>query len=471
MARDGARRVLAAVCPAALALGLRPGQTAAQAQAGVPGLAVVEADPEGDRAALDRLAAWCLRYAPIVQADPPDGILIDVAGAAGLLGGEEALIADLLGRLARAGLAGAAALADTAGAAWALARRRPGAIVPPGGQEAALAPLPVSGLRLDPDLCRALVLLGIERIGDLARFPRAALALRFGPGLMDRRDRVFGEASDPLVPLVPATVPRARLAFAEPLTHLEGLAAALARLVPDLCGRLSLRRAGARRLDALFRRVDGRPVAIRIGTAMPSRDPAHLLRLLGLRLPEVDPGFGIDEILLAASRTEPLPERQTEAAATQDPGRGDDRAALGPLVDRLAVRLGPERVFRIEPVESRVPERSVRRVPALAPRAGSSWPLGLPRPSRLIDPPEPVTAFAIVPDDPPASFVWRKVRYVVKAADGPERVRGEWWREDREVASLRDYYRVEDPQGRRFWLFRDAPMAESGRWWLHGRFA
>lgn len=464
--RDGQRRVLAAVDEGAQAIGLRPGQTAAQAQASVPNLDLVEADPEADRAALDRLAAWCLRYAPVIEVDPPDGIWLDIEGAAHLFGGEAQLITDAVLRLRRAGLAVRAALAGTKGAAAALARHAPGTIVPPGEERAAVAPLPVTSLRLEGDTARGLGLLGIASLGDLARLPRPQLALRFGHGLLDRLDRMVGAAAEPLTAIAPPPLPQVRLAFAEPLGALEGLSAALARLAPALCAELARRGLGLRLLDAVFRRVDGRPLAIRVGTAAPARDPAHLLRLLEARLPEIDPGFGIDEIVLSAPRTEPVEGRQ---ASVLDAGAGE--GDLAPLVDRLGVRLGEHRVFRAAPVESRVPERSVRRIPALTPPLRHSWPTALPRPSRIVDPPEPVNAIALLPDAPPTFFFWRRTRYIVRAADGPERVRGEWWRTDREVNSLRDYYRVEDSHGHRFWLFRDAPMTENPQWWMHGRFA
>ena len=417
--RDGSRRLLAAVDETALALGLRPGQAAAQAQATIPGLVLVDAALEAERAALLRLAGWCTRYSPVVQPDPPDGILFDTQGAAQLFGGEAALLRDVVRRLGRAGLSARASLADTPGAAAAMARHHPGLVVAPGGSAAALAGLPVGALRCPGETCRGLALLGIARIGDLLAFPRAQLALRFGPQLMARYDRAVGRAPDPLTALIPATVAQARLAFAEPIGHLEGLAAALALLAQELCDELARRRAGLRRLDIVLRRVDGQPIGIRIGTAAPTRDPAHLVRLVGERLAAVDPGFGIDEMVVAASRAEPLGEHQAcvPLRAAQD-GDGDP-AALGPLVDRIGNRLGAGRVYRAAPVESRVPERSVRRIPALAPATGTSWPAALPRPSRLIDPPEPVTAVALVPDDPPASFTWRRVRYLVRAADGP----------------------------------------------------
>jgi protein ImuB len=469
-AREGSRRLVAAADEAALALGLRPGQTIAHAQASVPNLLVVEAEPEADRAALGELARWCLRYSPIVQADPPDGVVIDIEGAAHLFGGEAGLVRDLLRRVRRSGFSAHAGLADTPGTAWAMARFGGGGIVPSGGGAKAVAPLPVPSLRLDLETCRALALLGVERVGQLAALPRAPLTRRFGRALFARYERVIGLAPDPLTPIVPRDVARVRRAFPEPLGHLDGLAAALEHLAGELCRELERRGEGLRLLDAILRRVDGQPIALRVGASLPTRDPAHCVRLVGERLQTVDPGFGIDEMALVAARVEPLRERQAEAVTALD-AENRDAAALAPLVDRLGVRLGAERVFRAAPVESRVPERSVKRVPALAPVTGFSWPDAVPRPSRIIDPPEEVQAMALLPDYPPRSFVWRRVHYRVASADGPERVHGEWWVSDAEKAELRDYYRVEDEKGRRFWLFRNAPAPEGTRWWLHGRFA
>lgn len=468
--RDGSRRLVAAADEAALAIGLRPGQTIAHAQASVPNLVVIEAEPEADRAALGDLTRWCLRYSPVVQADGTDGVLIDLDGSSHLFGSEAGAVRDLLRRVRRSGFGAHAALADTPGAAWAMARFGGGGIVPIGAAATVVAPLAVAALRLEPETCRALALLGVEQVGQLAALPRAQLTRRFGRSLFERYERVVGLAPDPLTPIVPREMARVRLAFPEPLGHLDGLAAALAQLAGQLCRELERRGEGLRLLDAILRRVDGQPIALRVGASLPTRDPAHCVRLVGERLQTVDPGFGIDEMMLLASRVEPLRERQAEAVATLD-AETRDAAALAPLVDRLGVRLGVERVFRAAPVESRVPERSVKRVPALAPATGGSWPDALPRPSRIIDPPEEVQAMALLPDYPPRSFVWRRVHYRVRSADGPERVHGEWWRSDAETGELRDYYRLEDDQGRRFWLFRNAPAPQGTRWWLHGRFA
>lgn len=435
----------------------------------MPGLAVAEADPAADAEALAALAGWCLRYAPVVQPDPPDGILIDISGAAHLFGGERGLLADLTRRLRGAGLSVRAALADTPGGAWAMARFGRDAIVPEGAQAPTMEPLPVGALRLQPGLGDELRRLGIERIGQLAAMPRAQVTLRFGAGVVARCDAVLGRAAEPLTPLIPAEIPQASMAFAEPLMDAETLAMAVTRLAHALCRELERRQQGFRLLDAVFRRVDGAPLGTRLGTARASRDPLHCARLVCDRLAEIDPGFGIDEIRLVASRAEDMRERQATGLAL-DAEEGDE-AALAQLIDRLGSRLGPGRIFRAVPVESEYPERAVRRVSALAPITGLSWPARLPRPSRLVDPPESIEAVALAPDHAPALFVWRRQRIQVRHADGPERIRGEWWLADAETDSLRDYYRIEDNGGRRFWIFRDAPMGEGTRWWLHGFFA
>jgi protein ImuB len=530
-AHDGHRRVIAAVDAAARALGLHPGLPLAQAQARIPGLAIAEAEPEADAAALNRLAAWCLRYAPLTAPDPPDGVWIDATGAAHLAGGEAALLADLVDRLQRAGFTAHAAIADTPGAAHAVARygekvgksgksgksgkikkilplplregvggrgfeaRTSGtdlaptpppsplpqgegeniahtthtAIVPPGTTSTALTPLPIRALRLPDDTVTTLHRLGLTRIGQLMAAPRAPLTRRFGTIPLRRLDQALGKVFEPIVPLDPPELISRRLPFAEPLLTAEALSAAIARLARSVCRRLERTGLGARRLDLLFERVDGSVQAIRIGTARPARDPAHLARLLDERLETVDPGAGVEAMRLTLPLVEPFAHTQTATLL-------DDEAApdLSILLDRLANRLGAASVYRIAPVESDVPERAVRRIPPLAPPTRRIWQADLPRPARLLSPPQPVRALAPLPDHPPVAFTWRRKRFRVRRADGPERIHGEWWRRDAETLAVRDYFQVEDADGRRFWLFRrgDGVDAETGdlSWFLHGIF-
>ena len=435
----------------------------------VPGLAVVEGDPDGEAQALAAAAYWCLRYAPMTASDAPDGIWIDATGCAHLFGGEQAMLADLVAHFARAGIFARTAIADTPGAAWAMARHGEAAVsvVASGGEAAALAPLPVAALRLPEGLPAVLRRLGLERIGQLDLPMRAPLTLRFGRALMQRLDQAMGRVAEPIMPVIPPDTISHRLAFADPIFTPEAFGNVIRRLTEAVCGKLERAGEGARRLDLLFELVDGSVRAIRIGTARPARAPAHLAGMLAERLEDLDPGPGVEAMRLVVQLAEPL--GYVQAGSDLIDGANSDVAVL---VDRLINRLGSERVFRAAPVESDVPERSVCLVPPLAPPEARSWPENLPRPIRLFDPPVPVEAISLLPDQPPVQFVWRQVRHRVRHADGPERVFGEWWRRANEVWAVRDYFAVEDEAGGRFWLYRQGdgvdPATGGLKWFLHG---
>jgi protein ImuB len=410
---------------------------------------------------LTALAEWALRYGPLVGIDPPDGLWIDVSGGAHLHGGETRLLRDLVSRLpARA------AVADTPAIAHAVARFGAGGVVSPGSD--VMAGFPIEALRLPADMLAALRLLGFERVGPLAAAPRAPLVRRFGPELARRLDQAAGVLFEPIVPVAPAASIQARLGFVEPLLTAEAFSTVIARLVTQVCTDLERVGQGARRLDLRFERVDGSVQALRIGTARPVRDARHLGRMLDERLERIDPGLGVEAMHLIVAIADPLGFTQTASSMVAEPSPD-----LSPLVDRLANRLGETGIYRIAPVESDVPERSVRRTPALTQPPGT-WPADLPRPVRLLDPPQPIEAMALLPDHPPVAFTWRRVRHRVRHADGPERIAGEWWKRDREWSSVRDYFRVEDEDGRRFWLFRRGNGSDTDtgdmRWFLHGFF-
>ena len=444
-----------------------------------PGLATASAEPAQDAVALRQLAEWCSRYSPWTAPDGADGVRIEITGSAHLWGGEEALAADLMARFDRRHLATRIAIADTLGAAWAMARfaeagRNP-VILPPGDCRAALAPLPVEALRLDPGTTQGLRRVGLKRVGDLSAMPRDALTSRFGEMVVLRLDQTQGDLQEPLSPLGEAPTRRVRLSFAEPIADPADLLRATERLVKDLVPRLAREGSGARRLDLGFHRVDGRVEWIRIGTARPSRDPRHLAALLKERLDTIDPGLGIEDVILAAFVVEPLPPEQIDI-----PGHpaGNQASGIAPLLDRLGNRLGVAAMSRLEPRSSHIPERAAVRVPV-----GSTHPRALvppaldkpPRPIRLFEPPEPVEAFWLLPDDPPFRFAWRRRRHRVTRADGPERIAEEWWRPEGSgaVDAVRDYYRVEDEEGRRFWLFRAGFHSgdQPPRWFVHGVFS
>lgn len=470
--REKNRRVVTAADPAARALGLRAGMPVTKAQAMVPGLLIEPADPKADLDSLERLALWVLqRFSPIVAVDAPDGIVIDATGADHLHGGEAAMLEALTGRLVMSGVTASAAIADSWGAAHALARYAadPLFVAPPDETIPVLAPLPLQALRLPPVIAEGLYDLGFGRIGDLIGQPRALLTRRFGPELCRRLDQALGEAAEPIEPIRPEELVSVRRVFAEPIGAAETIARYIRKLVMALCEALEARGLGARRLDLLCHRVDNRIETVRIGLAMPVRDPARLTRFLCDKIETIAPGFGIEIMSLTATLAEPLASKQA-ASSLIDEGAPD----LSGLIDTLANRVGARAVYRFAPVASDVPERSVCRLPALAEDTGAGWPDHWPRPSRLLARPEPIETMALLPDHPPNWFSWKGVRRRVRRADGPERIFGEWWKRDAELIAVRDYFRVEDDAGERFWIFRsgDGEDAATGshRWFLHGIF-
>jgi protein ImuB len=296
------------------------------------------------------------------------------------------------------------------------------------------------------------------------------LAKRFGSLVLRRLDQASGAAPEPIEPVAAPDLPRTRMGFPEPIATPDDLARATALLAERLCEKLRKAGLGASRLDLVFSRIDGVAQTIRIGTATPTRDAPHLARMLVEKIETIDPGFGIEAMLLSASLTGRLEARQGLSELCTASAAAD----LSALVDRLLNRLGPRHIHRVQPVESDVPERSLRRVPVLARVEGADWPDRLPRPPRLFTPPRPVEATALLPDHAPVQFIWRRRPHRVRRADGPERIFGEWWQDAAETWAVRDYFQVEDEAGQRFWLFRrgDGEQDATGdlRWFLHGMF-
>jgi protein ImuB len=490
---------LAAVDEIAERRGLRPGMPLADARAVVPDVRIVPIDPEADRAMLEKLCAACERYTPWTSVDPLGGrrnksvhapaddgagLWLDVTGCTHLFGGEEALLADISARFARAGFRTRAALAATPGAAWALARyggtdlNKDLVRAPPGEERALLKSLPVAALRLDADLVEGLDRVGLRAIGDLVHLARAPLARRFGRIVLDRIDQLFGDLEEPISPRHAPPAHIVRRVFAEPIGKVEDIELALAEMLPTLCADLERHGRGVRTLDYILHRVDNSREVVEVGTSRPVRAPAHLARLFREKLAEVDPGFGIEVVVLAARIVSPL----TPAQANLDAGADTDaleQSGAAQLVDRLANRLGNTNVTRLAAVASHLPERACRERPAMNTKANKvSWdgPMHRPqRPVKLLSQPLPIDAMASVPDGPPASFTWRRQKHRVVNAEGPERIAPEWWVNEGCPLSrdVRDYYRIEDEDGRRYWVYREGlflPGVER-RWYLHGFFA
>ncbi len=472
--REGNRNILAAVSPEARRLGLASGMPLAKARLLVPGLDVHPADPEGDATFLARLGLFAARrWTPRAAIADPDGLWLDLTGVAHLFGGEARMCRRILAFLARLGFSARIAVADSFGAAHALARYGGAAIIlcPPGGGAAAIGPLPLAALRLDEAVLATARRLGIATVGALAAMPRGPLQRRFGGALLARLDQALGRAGEPFDPIVPEEPPAMLLRFVEPIATPEAIGEALGEAMRRLVRRLEATGLGARRLLLLCERVDGTVQRAAIGTARATRDGAHLMRLMATRIEGLEPGFGFEALRLVADRVEPLGARPVESLLAE--GEAAAVADLATLVDRLAVRLGARRVYRLGARESDLPERSLVRLDPLA--SAAPWPRW-PRPIRLLAPPEPVDfVLSPHPDGPPRRFRWRGDTYVVAAADGPERLYGEWWRAPDERAAIRDYFEVEDMDGRRFWLFRsgdpDQPGSGDLGWHMHGLFA
>ena len=469
---------LTAVNAASVSEGLFPGLGLADACAICPHLLTLPATPKKDAGALLDLARWAsCRYSPMLNTDGDDGLWLEVSGVPHLFGGERALLADIAARLARAGLTARLALAESSGGAHALARyARPALIVPEGKIKAALASLPVEALRLEPEIVGLLKRLGLKHIGQLYALPRASLERRFHSkdateAVLLRLDQALGHRQEPRIPLMPSPDFAARLPFPEPLITHDGVLAGLDHLTSALCAKLAQVGRGCRRVALWAARTDGSSFLIEAGLSAPSREPKHLLALLQDKVEAIDMGFGVDLMALTALVTETLSLAQT--SLTEANGKIGSEA----LIDRLVNRLGARAVRRLVPKASHIPELAQSLRNAFA--GPSLWPAQLqkpPRPPLLFARPEPLTVLAEIPEGPPTRFTWRHVTRRVVKAEGPERIAPEWWRtlSSRISARPRDYYRVEDEDGHRYWVFREGLYQESAHgvpsWYLHGVF-
>ena len=484
--------IIHAVTRAAAERGARSGARLTDARAIDPLLVAVPADPEGDLALVERLARWAGRWSPLVEVDGENGLRLDVTGVAHLFGGEAELLADVQTKFAVAGLSTRVAIAPTAAAAWALAHYGKAAAVTCGKDTGAkLAELPVAALRLPPEATRTLERLGLKTVGTLAGIERRSLARRFreADNPVDALDRALGRKAEPLTAVRADPPPRALLKLEEPATHPEAPTQALERLIPDLVRQLQKRHLGARRVALIGFRLDGSTAVASVATAIPSREPKHLQRLLADKAAALDPGFGFDAFALQADWAEELASAQ-DSLVGDPPGERE----VARLIDRLSVKLGPDKVRRPQPFESHLPERASGWVSAIPTPLGerkrraapkgwgpSSSPPPTPspegkgktRPQRLLDLPEAIAVVYATPEGVPRRFVWRRAVHDIARVEGPERIAPEWWRQP-STARLRDYYRVEDQAGRRYWIYREGVIGD-GRgglpeWYMHGLF-
>ena len=474
---------LAALDERAHAHGLTPGQSLSDARALAPSLEVAAENPAADEALLTTIAAWCDRYTPLIAPDLTGGLFLDITGCTHLFGGERALRDDLTRRLARQGLAARTAIADTPGAAWALSHHaRQKTIAAPGKQHDAIAPLPLAALRIDAETVDGLARMGLRTVACIARLPRAPLTARFGPGLLTRLDQALGRLDETISPLLPVPELSSEKRFAEPIALQDDIERTITSLAGNLAPLLERRGLGARTLVLKLFRVDGARSHLQVRTAAPLRDPTRITALFRERLAalasDFDAGFGFDITRLDVTRAEPLAATQADLI---DGAAPDD--AVTALIDRLGARLGTDRIRAFAYNDSHIPELSFTTLPAsshIRNTPADLFAVHAPdedtpptRPLLLLATPEPVEAVAEVPLGPPVRFRWRKAAYRVARAEGPERIACEWWRSGKR-ALTRDYFRIEDTAGYRFWLFRHGLYERETadpRWYLHGIFA
>jgi protein ImuB len=471
IAKSGSKRWVAAADMAAREAGLRVGMPAAKAQALFQGLMMVDANPVADATALERITFWALtHYSPIVAVDGLDGIVMDTEGADHLQGGEEPMLSGIANRFRLKGLKARVAIADTWGAAHACARAitRDTVIVPRGETARAVERLPISLLRLPPKIIGDLRTLGFRTIDELSTTPRAPLTLRFGPEIGRRLDQMFGRSREPIDPVRTADLVEVTRSFQEPIGAAETINKYVGRLVIELCNELQKKGLGARRVDLIVHKVDNTIQAIRAGTAKPARDVSWLTKLFKDRTEKIEPGFGIEKLTLVAVMSEPLDEVQRSSSLVEEEVKD-----ITPLIDIFGNR--GSRVYRLAPVASDVPERSVQRICAAADDVAILWSHQWPRPVRLLQHPELAEVIALMPDHPPVSVNWRGKRRKVMRADGPERVFGEWWIRNSELEAVRDYFVIEDEAGERLWVYRAGDGVDgntgSHKWFVHGIFA
>lgn len=517
VADRGGAQVLASLNAAAEAAGLRRGQPLRDATAMCPGLVTRAADPPAEAGFLTALRRWAGKFSPWVAEEAPESLVIDLTGCAHLFGGEAGLLAQVAEDCADLALTVRAAVADTRGAAWALARfggagRAPapaagpairaearatrsraaatprpppsapsgpaapepaGLIAPPGQTRQAIGALPVAALRLPGATVEGLARLGLRRIDDLGGLPRAALARRFGADVLRRLDQAFGLEPEPVAPAAAPLHFAVRLTLPEPIGLRADVEAALDRLLPALCDRLRARGQGARRVRLEARRAEGGRAVAEVGLARATDAPDRIRPVLAERLDALEAGFGFDVLRLSAPLTEPLHARQTSghAEAAARALRGTE--ALDDLIGKLGARLGMEAVLRLAPAESHIPEKgALVLTAAFAAPHPAPWPApDSPRPLVLFRPEAVQTPDPASPR-PPAAFRWRRRAFDVERAEGPERIAPEWWLDDPDWRSgPRDYWRVQTGQGERLWLFFAHGGAVPGGWFCQGSFA
>lgn len=465
---EKAHLYIAAVNDPARDAGIRPGTRLADARALLPTLHIVLDDPEANDRLKQRLVEWCDRYSPLAAHDGADGIVLNITGCAHLFGGEAALLTALHTQLREMEFRVRGAIADTVASAWALSRFSTRAIITSEELPDALDPLPVRALRIPSELAIELGRVGLTTIGLMRRIPRDSLTARYGPGVLLRLDQAFGLVAEPITPCRAPMPYRAGRTFAEPIGTTAAVEHVLSNLLTTLCARLEKEHRGARRFELACHRVDGSVARLPVRTSKPERSITHLMRLFSEKMSTLDAGFGIEIMMLSAAEVDTA--APVQMTLPQCGESVEENTSLNELLDRIGLRLGFEHVCRFRVRESLLPASSTELVSVTgASVPNAAWPEHRIRPVRLIEPPAPIEITEIIPGKWPVRIrVGRQLHRIVRA-EGPERLTPEWWLDHPMPWTARDYYRIEDEQGARFWIFRETRRAEPGeRWYLHG---
>lgn len=456
-------------------VGLRVGQGVAEARACIPDADILEAAPVADRRLLSSLADWAGRYTPLVALHGDNALVLDITGCCHLFGGERALFDDLAARLFHMGFEARLAISATPGLSYAMALAGRQEVLPTGREAEMLRGLPLAALRLDDAVLEGLGRAGLKSAGDVMDLPRAPLARRFGSQVLTRLDQALGREGEPISPRIPVAALSAERQLVEPVTAEEDILALARHLGSNLEETLSQRGLGGLQFVLTLYRVDGRVVSLTVRAPAPLKAAERVAGLFRERLAAVhddfDAGYGFETVRLAVLVTAPLSPAQPDFASA---GRSD--LSLDDFVGKVEARLGSG-VIRVPMLhQSHIPERASVLSPfsrdLMSFAKAAAWP-ALLRPLRLFAHPEPVEAIAEVPEGPPITFRWRRTFHRVSRAEGPERIEAEWWI-DGEAANPRDYFRIEDQGGRRFWLYREGLYGAGvlpPRWFMHGVFA
>lgn len=466
-APERGRMVVKASSKAAYTKGIFPGMVVADCRAIYPDITVMEYPAGKAEELLEALALWCIRFTPLTSIDTPDGIVLDCSGCTHLWQGEESYLAHILGRLKDFGYHVRGAMADTAAAAWAVSRYdKNQTIVPPGEQLSALLDLPAAALRLEHSITEKLEKLGLSKIGQFANMPRPSLRKRFGTNLLKRLDQAAGFEIEFMQVVQPPKEYQERLHCLEPISTIKGIEIGLERLLNILCDRLAMEGKGLRTATLCCYRIDGDVQEVKIGTNLPTRDPAHLMKLFELKTGQLHPDLGFELFELEAKAVEPIAFDQTMIWSEKD---NTDIAAVAELLDKIISKKGTNVIRRYLPAEHYWPERSYQLASSLKATKEIEWRTDLPRPIHMLPRPHVIDVTVPLPDYPPMLFFYKGQRHQIKKADGPERVEQEWWLQQGE---FRDYYCVEDEEGKRYWLFRSGHIdGGNSRWYIHGFFA